>query len=79
MTAHKISVPLDEELVRRVRDVGATPAGLSDVDAVERALAIYLGDRAVEAAQAAGPLDEDEANRLAIEELHAMRRERDAA
>lgn len=47
--------------------------------AVERALAIYLGDRAVESAQIADPLYEDEAKQLAVDELQAMRRERDAA
>ncbi|WP_249019709.1 hypothetical protein [Conexibacter sp. S30A1] len=80
MATRTINLPLDEALVERVRKAGPTPDVISDVDAVERALAIYLGDLAIEAAQAAEPLDEDEAEHLAVEELHAMRRERrDAA
>jgi hypothetical protein len=39
----------------------------------------YLGRRALESSQAVGGLSEDEAMRIANEELHAMRRERRSA
>ena len=54
MAVHKITVPLDEALVRRARleDVGG--AGKSDEQVVEDALAVYLGLRALEDARAQG-------------------------
>lgn len=42
---------------------------------IEHALTMYLGDRAFEEALAQGPLSDEEAARLAREELHAARRE----
>jgi hypothetical protein len=75
MAAQTVILPLDQALIQRVRNAEPAPSSRSDVEAVERALAIYLGDRAVESAQAAGALDEEQAERLAVEELHAMRRE----
>jgi hypothetical protein len=38
-----------------------------------------LGDRALDAARAAGPLEPDEADRLALEEVHAVRQARRSA
>jgi hypothetical protein len=73
MSVHKISLPLDEELIRRARQQDAGPADKSDAQIIEDALAVYLGDRALDDARAQGTLDSDEADRLAVEEVHAVR------
>ena len=79
MAPTKISVPLDQELVRRVRNADLVPSGLSDSDVVERVLTHYLGRKALEDARALGPLDPDEADRIAVEEVRAVRRQEAAA
>ena len=73
MATQTVTIPLDEVLVQRVRRAELTASSRNDAEAVERALAIYLGDRAVESAQAAGPLAEDDALQLAASELRAVR------
>lgn len=73
MAVRKITVPLDEELVRaRLED--ARSADKSDEQVVEDALAVYLGLRALDEARAQGTLPSDEADRLAVEEVKAVRR-----
>jgi hypothetical protein len=74
-TARKINLPLDEDLIRRARDRDSGQATKSDVEVIEHALTMYLGDRAFEEALAQGPLSDEEAARLAREELQAARRE----
>ena len=54
-------------------------AEAADADVVERAMRFYLGRRALEASQTMSELSEEDAMRLANEELHAMRRERRSA
>lgn len=74
----KISVDLDAEIVERTRS--AVGAGAeSDAAVVERALNAYLLGRLLDVTQARSDLSEDEAARLAYEEVHAARRERGAA
>jgi hypothetical protein len=74
----KVSVELDAEIVERTRSaVGAS--GDSDAAVVERALNAYLLGRVLDATQPRSELSEEEAERLAYEELHAARRERGAA
>lgn len=69
---------LDAEIVERTRS--AVGAGAeSDAAVVERALNAYLLGRILDMAQARSELSEEEAERLAYEELHAARRERGAA
>lgn len=70
---------MHEELVRRARQQDARVAEKTDAQVVADALTAYRGWRALDAARAKGTLDEDEAERVAVEELHAMRRERDNA
>jgi len=79
MAVRKITIPLDEALVRRARleDVGGMDK--SDEQVVEDALSVYLGLRALEDARAQGCLDSDEADRLAVEEVKAVRRARQRA
>lgn len=78
MATRRKPIEIDEELIERARDADGA-ADKSDTDVVEDALAVYLGMRALDEAHALGGLDEDEANRLAVEEVHAVRRARDAA
>jgi hypothetical protein len=79
VTTRKINLPLDEDLVRRARQQAIGAVGKSDAEVIEDALAIYLGDRALDAARAAGPLESDEADRLALDEVHAVRQARRSA
>ena len=78
MTTRKVNLMLDEELVRRARQQDAS-VGKSDVQVVEDALAVYLGLRALDEARAQGTLDADEADRLAVQEVRAVRRARSQA
>jgi hypothetical protein len=79
MAVSKITVPLDEALVRRTRLEDAGGMGKSDEQVVEDALSVYLGLRALEDARAQGSLASDEADRLAVEEVKAARRARQRA
>jgi hypothetical protein len=72
------TIYVDAGLLARTRDAMA-PAAAGDGEVAERAMRFYLGRRALEASQAIGELSEDEAMRVAREELHAMRRERRTA
>jgi hypothetical protein len=74
--ARKISLPLDEGLIRRAREQDHGAATKSDLEVVEDALAIFLGLRALDESRAQGTLDSDEADRLAVDEVRAFRRER---
>jgi hypothetical protein len=72
-----VHVELDETLVSRARK-HATPPGpmtRSSKDALSR----YLLERLLDKTQQRADLSEEQATRLAVEELHALRRERDAA
>lgn len=76
MAVRKITVPLDEALVRRARLEDASGAGKSDEQVVEDALMVFLGLRALEDARAQGTLSSEEADRLAVDEVKAVRRSR---
>jgi hypothetical protein len=75
MARTKATVYLDPDVLRATR-VHAARKGKRDSDVVEEALRQYLGLAAVDRIRSRSDLDEDEAMRLAYEELHAMRRER---
>jgi hypothetical protein len=71
----KVTVDLDAQIVDRARtELGAGRE--SDATVVERALNAYLLGRLLDTTQTAAGLSDDEAERLAYEELHAARRER---
>lgn len=78
MATRRKPVDLDEALISRARDADGAPEK-SDTEVVEDALAVYLGLRALDEAQALGGLDEEEAGRVAVAEVRAVRRARDAA
>jgi hypothetical protein len=71
----KATVYLDPEVLRATR-IRAARTGKRDSDVVEEALREYLGLAVIDEIRAKADLDEDEAMKLAYEELHEMRRER---
>jgi hypothetical protein len=76
MATRKISLPVDEDLIRRAREQDTAAAAKTDGEVVEDALTVYLGDRALDEARAQGTLAPDGADRLAVEEVRAVRRAR---
>jgi hypothetical protein len=77
MTRAKATVYLDPEVLRATR-VAAARRGKRDSDVVEEALREHLGLGAIERIRAKSGLDSEEAMKVALEELHALRRERSA-
>jgi hypothetical protein len=73
MTARKITLALDSELVRRAREQDLD-AGKTDAQVVEDALSIFLGLRALDDARAQGTLQSERADELAVAEVRAARR-----
>jgi hypothetical protein len=73
-----VHVELDERLVSRAR-AEARDANRPDDEIIEDVLSRYLLERLLDKTQGRADLTEEEATRLAVDELHAMRRERDAA
>ena len=75
MARTKATVYLDPEVLRATR-IRAARTGKRDSDVVEEALREYLGLAVVERIRSRFDVDEEEAMRIANDELHAMRRER---
>jgi hypothetical protein len=75
MARTKATVYLDPEVLRATR-IRAARTGKRDSDVVEEALRQYLGLAVVERIRSRFDVDEEEAMRIANDELHAMRRER---
>jgi Arc/MetJ family transcription regulator len=73
------TIDVDAALLAETRDAMKPSVEAADAEVVERALRAYLGRRALDASQAMSGLSEEEALRVASEELHAMRRERRSA
>jgi hypothetical protein len=73
------TVDVDAALLEDARSAMKPSAEAADAEVVERALRSYLGRRALDASQAMSELSEEDAMRIANEELHAMRRERRSA
>ncbi len=71
------TIYVEEDLLQQMEELAAK-TGRSDQEIFEEALARYLGLQLLRQIQSRGDdLDEDEAMRIAYEELHAMREERD--
>lgn len=75
MARTKATVYLDPDVLRAMR-VHAARKGKRDSDVVEDALREYLGLALLERIWENADLSEDEAMKLAYDELHAMRAER---
>ena len=75
MPRAKTTVYLDPVVLRATR-VHAARTGKRNSEVVEQALREYLGLALVERIQAKADLNEDDALKLAYDELHALRAER---
>lgn len=73
------TIDIDAGLLEETRSAMEPGAGAADAEVVERALRAYVGRCALETSQAMSELSEEDALRIASEELHAMRRERRGA
>lgn len=73
--ATRVTVAIDDEVLRATR-IAAARAGVRDSELVERALRSYLGLEVVAEIRAGNDLDEQAADALVYEELHAARRAR---
>jgi ATP-dependent exoDNAse (exonuclease V) alpha subunit len=78
VTRRTVTVQLDEDLVERARERSGRDQA-KDAEVVEEALAVYLGMKALDEAQAESRLSEEEASKLAYEELRALRQGRRGA
>lgn len=74
-----VTVELDEDLVQRARDRSGRDQAKGAAEISEEALAVYLGMKALDEAQAESDLSEDEASQIAYDELRALRQERRGA
>lgn len=74
----KVTFYLDEDVLRAAR-VRAARGDRRDSEIVEDALRAYLGFDVVERVWARSNLNEDEAMKLAVSEIHALRDEKRAA
>lgn len=78
MERRTVTVALDEDLVERVRDRSGRGQAKDAAEVVEKALAVYLGMKALDEVQAESSLSGDATIKRAHDELCAMRSERDA-
>jgi plasmid stability protein len=78
MARTKATVYLDPDVLRAMR-IRAARTGRRDSDVVEDALREYLGLALIDRVRSRSELSPDEAERLAYEALHAVRRERRAS
>jgi hypothetical protein len=74
----KVTLYLDEDVLRAVR-VRAARQDRRDSDVFEEALRSYLGFDLLDRVWSRSDLDEDEALKLAVSELHDMRAEKRGA
>lgn len=75
----KVTVQLDEDLVERARKRSGRGEAKEPAEIIEEALAVYLGMKALDEAQAESNLSEEDASQLAYDELRALRKERRGA
>ena len=79
MATRKVNLMFDEDLIARARQQDLGESGKSDAQVVEDALAVVLGLRALDESRAQGTLASEDADRLAVEEVRAVRRARSQA
>lgn len=77
MAVMTIQLQLEDDLVHGIRELAAARGEPEDA-VVTQALASFLGFSALDDVHALGGLDQDEADRLAVEEVRAVRAARDA-
>lgn len=79
MAARKVNLMFDEDLIARAREQDLGESSKTDVQVVEDALSVFLGLRALDESRAQGTLASDDADRLAVDEVRAVRRARSRA
>jgi len=79
MATRKINLMFDEDLIARARQQDLGESSKTDVQVVEDALSVFLGLRALDESRAQGTLAPDDADRLAVDEVRAVRRARSRA
>jgi hypothetical protein len=79
MATRKINLMFDEDLIARARQQDLGESSKTDVQVVEDALSVFLGLRALDESRAQGTLASDDADRLAVDEVRAVRRARSRA
>lgn len=73
------TIDVDAELLEETRGAISPSTEAGDAEVVERALRSFLGRRALDVSRAMTDLSEEDALRIADEELHTMRREHRSA
>ena len=79
MATRKVNLMFDEDLIARARQQDLGESSKSDAQVVEDALAVVLGMSALDEARAQGTLASEDADRLAVDEVRAVRRARSPA
>ncbi len=79
MATRKVNLMFDEDLVARARQQDLGESRKTDVQVVEDALSVFLGLRALDESRAQGTLASDDADRLAVDEVRAVRSARSRA
>lgn len=79
MATRKVNLMFDEDLIARARQQDLGESNKTDVQVVEDALSVFLGLRALDESRAQGTLAPDDADRLAVDEVRAVRRARSRA
>jgi hypothetical protein len=79
MATRKVNLMFDEDLIARARQQDLGESSKTDVQVVEDALSVFLGLRALDESRAQGTLAPDDADRLAVDEVRAVRRARSRA
>jgi len=74
----KVTVELDAEDVAKAREAMGGAAGEPDSSVVQRVLNGYLLKALMRSVNSTSELSEEEADRIAVEEVRSYRRERDA-
>jgi anti-sigma factor RsiW len=78
-TLRTVTVDLNEDLVERAVARSGHGAAQEASEVVEEALAVYLGIKALDQAPGESELSDEDASRLAYDELRLLRRERGEA
>lgn len=78
-TPRTVTVDLSEDLVQRAVARSGHGSTQPPAQVIEEALAVYLGIKALDEAQAESELSDEDASRLAYDELRALRRDRGEA
>jgi hypothetical protein len=79
MATRKVNLMFDEDLIARARQQDLGESCKTDVQVVEDALSVFLGLRALDESRAHGTLASDDADRLATDDVRAVRRARSRA